>query len=175
MKEKVNNLVLFDQVRCWERCWTGGSLSGETAPPRRQIACAQQQRLCGGGGGSRQQRAAGSWWQKRRRSRSSRPAVPGLVDHHKVGLDQFRLGSRSLSAECVDGGGGQRRPRLQAPRCLKRGIWPGPDAILSFLPPPYRPPSSNRTQATYDKLLSEVPKYKMISTSILCDRLRVSD
>lgn len=28
-------------------------------------------------------------------------------------------------------------------------------------------------QATYDKLQSEVPKYKMITTSILSDRLRV--
>lgn len=31
-----------------------------------------------------------------------------------------------------------------------------------------------RLQATYDKLLTEVPKYKMISTSVLADRLRVS-
>jgi hypothetical protein len=29
-------------------------------------------------------------------------------------------------------------------------------------------------QATYDKLLSEVPKYKLITPSILSDRLRVS-
>jgi small subunit ribosomal protein S25e len=29
-------------------------------------------------------------------------------------------------------------------------------------------------QATYDKLLAEVPKYKMITTSILCDRLRLN-
>lgn len=29
-------------------------------------------------------------------------------------------------------------------------------------------------QATYDKLLSEVPKYKLITPSVLCDRLRVS-
>ncbi len=29
-------------------------------------------------------------------------------------------------------------------------------------------------QPTYDKLISEVPKYKMITPSILCDRLRVS-
>ena len=29
-------------------------------------------------------------------------------------------------------------------------------------------------QGTYDKLLSEVPKYKMITPSILSDRLRVS-
>ena len=28
-------------------------------------------------------------------------------------------------------------------------------------------------QATYDKLMSEVPKYKLITISILCDRLRV--
>lgn len=28
-------------------------------------------------------------------------------------------------------------------------------------------------QATYDKLLSEVPKYKLITPSILSDRLRV--
>jgi len=28
-------------------------------------------------------------------------------------------------------------------------------------------------QATYDKLKSEVPKYKMITTSILSDRLKV--
>jgi small subunit ribosomal protein S25e len=28
--------------------------------------------------------------------------------------------------------------------------------------------------ATYDKLLSEVPKYKMITLSVLSDRLRVS-
>lgn len=153
MKEKVNNLVLFDQVRCWERCWTGGSLSGETAPPRRQIACAQQQRLCGGGGGSRQQRAAGSWWQKRRRSRSSRPAVPGLVDHHKVGLDQFRLGSRSLSAESVDGGGGGSADRgwpLRAPRRLKRGngqaLTPSSPCLLHTALPlqtTHRPPTTS--------------------------------
>jgi hypothetical protein len=29
-------------------------------------------------------------------------------------------------------------------------------------------------QGTYDKLISEVPKYKMITPSILSDRLRVS-
>lgn len=29
-------------------------------------------------------------------------------------------------------------------------------------------------QATYDKLIAEVPKYKMITTSILCDRLRLN-
>lgn len=29
-------------------------------------------------------------------------------------------------------------------------------------------------QGTYDKLLAEVPKYKMITTSILCDRLRLN-
>ena len=29
-------------------------------------------------------------------------------------------------------------------------------------------------QSTYDKLLSEVPKYKMITVSILCDRLRIT-
>jgi S25 ribosomal protein len=29
-------------------------------------------------------------------------------------------------------------------------------------------------QSTYDKLLAEVPKYKMITPSILSDRLRVS-
>jgi len=29
-------------------------------------------------------------------------------------------------------------------------------------------------QSTYDKLLAEVPKYKMITISILCDRLRVT-
>jgi small subunit ribosomal protein S25e len=29
-------------------------------------------------------------------------------------------------------------------------------------------------QSTYDKLIAEVPKYKMITTSILSDRLRVS-
>lgn len=29
-------------------------------------------------------------------------------------------------------------------------------------------------QTTYDKLIAEVPKYKMITTSILSDRLRVS-
>lgn len=29
-------------------------------------------------------------------------------------------------------------------------------------------------QATYDKLVAEVPKYKMITTSILCDRLRLN-
>ena len=29
-------------------------------------------------------------------------------------------------------------------------------------------------QPTYDKLLAEVPKYKMITTSILCDRLRLN-
>jgi hypothetical protein len=34
--------------------------------------------------------------------------------------------------------------------------------------------SSKRKQPTYDKLISEVPKYKMITPSILCDRLRVS-
>jgi hypothetical protein len=28
-------------------------------------------------------------------------------------------------------------------------------------------------QATYDKLLSEVPKYKLITQSVLADRLRV--
>ncbi len=28
-------------------------------------------------------------------------------------------------------------------------------------------------QATYDKLLSEVPKYKLITQSVLSDRLRV--
>ena len=28
-------------------------------------------------------------------------------------------------------------------------------------------------QATYDKLKSEVPKYKMVTTSILSDRLKV--
>lgn len=30
-------------------------------------------------------------------------------------------------------------------------------------------------QATYEKLLTEVPKYKMISTSVLADRLRVRE
>lgn len=29
-------------------------------------------------------------------------------------------------------------------------------------------------QATYEKLLTEVPKYKMITPSVLSDRLRVS-
>ena len=29
-------------------------------------------------------------------------------------------------------------------------------------------------QANYDKLLSEVPKYKLITASVLSDRLRVS-
>ncbi|XP_024029537.1 40S ribosomal protein S25 [Morus notabilis] len=29
-------------------------------------------------------------------------------------------------------------------------------------------------QATYDKLLSEVPKYKLVTPSILSDRLRIS-
>lgn len=29
-------------------------------------------------------------------------------------------------------------------------------------------------QSTYEKLLAEVPKYKMITLSILADRLRVS-
>jgi small subunit ribosomal protein S25e len=29
-------------------------------------------------------------------------------------------------------------------------------------------------QATYDKLLVEVPKYKLITPSVLSDRLRVS-
>eukprot|EP00887_Chlorella_sp_A99_P001635 scaffold8.g1635.t1 len=29
-------------------------------------------------------------------------------------------------------------------------------------------------KATYDKLLTEVPKYKMISTSVLADRLRIN-
>lgn len=29
------------------------------------------------------------------------------------------------------------------------------------------------TQATYEKVMSEVPKYKMITPSILADRLRV--
>lgn len=29
-------------------------------------------------------------------------------------------------------------------------------------------------QATYDKLIAEVPKYKMITPSILCDRLRLN-
>ncbi|EEH54783.1 uncharacterized protein MICPUCDRAFT_28202 [Micromonas pusilla CCMP1545] len=29
-------------------------------------------------------------------------------------------------------------------------------------------------QSTYDKLLAEVPKYKMITISILCDRLRIT-
>lgn len=28
-------------------------------------------------------------------------------------------------------------------------------------------------KATYDKLYNEVPKYKMITPSILCDRLRI--
>lgn len=30
------------------------------------------------------------------------------------------------------------------------------------------------SQSTYDKLLAEVPKYKMITVSILCDRLRIT-
>ena len=29
-------------------------------------------------------------------------------------------------------------------------------------------------QSTYDKLMAEVPKYKMITISILCDRLRIT-
>mmetsp|Transcript_17365 Transcript_17365/g.37793 ORF Transcript_17365/g.37793 Transcript_17365/m.37793 type:complete len:98 (-) Transcript_17365:173-466(-) len=29
-------------------------------------------------------------------------------------------------------------------------------------------------KAAYDKVLNEVPKYKMITTSILCDRLRIN-
>ncbi|OUS42996.1 ribosomal protein S25, partial [Ostreococcus tauri] len=29
-------------------------------------------------------------------------------------------------------------------------------------------------QSTYDKLLAEVPKYKMITTAVLCDRLRIT-
>eukprot|EP00227_Mantoniella_beaufortii_P008279 CAMPEP_0197589610 /NCGR_PEP_ID=MMETSP1326-20131121/10494_1 /TAXON_ID=1155430 /ORGANISM="Genus nov. species nov., Strain RCC2288" /LENGTH=109 /DNA_ID=CAMNT_0043154563 /DNA_START=61 /DNA_END=390 /DNA_ORIENTATION=+ len=29
-------------------------------------------------------------------------------------------------------------------------------------------------QSTYDKLIAEVPKYKMITVSILCDRLRIT-
>jgi len=29
-------------------------------------------------------------------------------------------------------------------------------------------------KATYEKVLNEVPKYKMITTSILCDRLRIN-
>ena len=29
-------------------------------------------------------------------------------------------------------------------------------------------------KATFEKVMTEVPKYKMITTSILCDRLRVS-
>ncbi|KAH7426501.1 hypothetical protein KP509_10G003600 [Ceratopteris richardii] len=29
-------------------------------------------------------------------------------------------------------------------------------------------------QATYDKLLSEVPKYKLITPSVLSDRLRIN-
>ena len=29
-------------------------------------------------------------------------------------------------------------------------------------------------QPTYDKLIAEVPKYKMITVSILCDRLRLT-
>lgn len=38
------------------------------------------------------------------------------------------------------------------------------DRILPLLPP----------QTTYEKLLNEVPKYKMITPSILYDRLRVN-
>ena len=30
------------------------------------------------------------------------------------------------------------------------------------------------SQSTYDKLEKEVPKYKMITVSILCDRLRIT-
>ena len=42
-------------------------------------------------------------------------------------------------------------------------------------PPPLRASRPRRTtQATYDKLLQEVPKYKMITPSILSDRLRIN-
>lgn len=34
--------------------------------------------------------------------------------------------------------------------------------------------STHRVQASYEKLLAEVPKYKMITPSVLADRLRVS-
>lgn len=34
-------------------------------------------------------------------------------------------------------------------------------------------PISSALQPTYEKLLSEVPKYKMITLSVLSDRLRV--
>jgi hypothetical protein len=33
--------------------------------------------------------------------------------------------------------------------------------------------NGNESQVTYDKLIAEVPKYKMITPSILSDRLRV--
>ena len=41
--------------------------------------------------------------------------------------------------------------------------------------PPADPiPSPLFQQSTYDKLMAEVPKYKMITISILCDRLRIT-
>ena len=41
--------------------------------------------------------------------------------------------------------------------------------------PPADPISSPLfQQSTYDKLMAEVPKYKMITISILCDRLRIT-
>ena len=46
-------------------------------------------------------------------------------------------------------------------------------AVLSHWPSMSADHNAN-AQATYDKLQSEVPKYKMITTSILSDRLRVS-
>lgn len=43
------------------------------------------------------------------------------------------------------------------------------------LDPPADPISSPLfQQSTYDKLMAEVPKYKMITISILCDRLRIT-
>lgn len=63
--------------------------------------------------------------------------------------------------------------------CLVKGTaapggFPRTSPSLLYADPTPRLASPLLRQSTYDKLLAEVPKYKMITVSILCDRLRLT-
>jgi hypothetical protein len=64
-------------------------------------------------------------------------------------------------------------PPRRAPARLQRPALPGCHAPRASERPLSGARLGRRAQGTYDKLLAEVPKYKMITTSILSDRLRV--
>lgn len=101
---------------------------------------------------------------KVRRLLAADPYIPGMRHHLP---DYVVIAMENLASEHSSVGG------LACSPC-------SPGLAVFFARPPSsaccRPAFSpvRDAQATYEKLLTEVPKYKMITPSVLSDRLRVS-